>query len=86
VRPFHHVVAHSQVAMEGNVLQISIATNILKRQYRTSDKGCTPVWSLRKMLTTQDRVSLLRYGTFDKLRTETDHLARGKKWEFFEWP
>ena len=32
MRPFHHVMVHPQVAMEGNVLQIWIAGNILKRQ------------------------------------------------------
>jgi hypothetical protein len=71
--------------MERNVLHIWIVANLLKRQYRTGDKGCPAAWSFREVLTTGNGNSLLRYGTFHKLRNRTDHLKRGEEWEFVEW-
>jgi len=43
-----------------------VAGNVLNKQRQTSDKGCSPVWLLGKLLTTQHLNSLLRYGTFYK--------------------
>jgi len=42
-----------------------IAVNILKNEWRTSDKGSPPVWWLSEQLS-QHRNSLMRYGIFHK--------------------
>ena len=60
---------------DGDGVQVrTVAVNILNKHWRTSDKGCPPVWWLRELLTTQHRNSLLRFGTF--------HRASDWDWSF----
>jgi hypothetical protein len=45
--PYHHGMAHPQVAIKGDGLQIwKVAANILNKQSQTADKGSPPAWGL----------------------------------------